>query len=148
MVGAAITLLLAVFLFFRLKIWLVIKDLMGYSSAVKRRSSSKEKNTGTHPVSKRTTSEMLPKRRVGKEQAAATTELLDTEEGLEETALLEPKGEDGSTVLLEEEETTLLADVLEETTLLNESTDNEGRNKDYFIKKEEVIIAHADKTIP
>ncbi|MFA9559942.1 hypothetical protein ACERII_21760 [Evansella sp. AB-rgal1] len=149
MVGAGITLLLAVFLFIRLKIWIVIKDLMGYSSAVKRRSPSKSKETGGLSTRKWTTSRLLPKRQRGKEQAAATTEMLETEAGIAETALLEQDLEVEQTVLLDDEveETTLLTSELEETTLLDELDSSEELDKDFFIQKEEVIIVHSHKTI-
>ena len=140
--GAIITFIIALIIFFRLKIWSIMKDLIGYRPRKKRNLPATLKDTDKLQIRKRLTSGVISKREIEKTSGLASTQLLQTSErNMEETALLTEHAEVASTTLLDEslEETTILTE-LEETTLLEEKSD-------YFVKNEEVIVVHSDEMI-
>jgi hypothetical protein len=126
--GAAISLIIAIILYFKMQIAETFEDLTGLKLyKIKKRnekSAAKEKST------ERITKEIMAKKRFSsKENVAASEETELIQDDFDETALL-----DDETILLMDE-TALLGDE-EETTLLTEEDEP-------FKKELDIIVVHS-----
>ncbi|ADU31808.1 hypothetical protein [Evansella cellulosilytica] len=143
LIGATISLLISLTVFFRLKIWRVIQDLTGTRTL----KSRKNRNEGVKEKgkTKKITKELKLKKNEGSDKQVAAT--LEKQSAMPETALLQ-YDDVGSTELLEEEldETVLLME--EETTLLEgDEQKSVEAGEDFFVKEKEVMIIHTNRSI-
>lgn len=143
LVGALITLVIAVILFIKLDIPQVIQDLLGIRRTPKTREKRKRRNKGA----KNTKDNISGNHRIAKyptevTDGGLTTELLSDE--VAATALLE-EGDPNETTLLDasENETTLLDGG--ETTLLG--AQQNAATQSFFKKELDIIVVHSNTKI-
>lgn len=135
-IGALITLPIAIVLFVKLQIVQALEDLTGFRLTKNNRSRKKSFLLDTSGTLQSTSSEIQIKRNKASQQVASSVEK-DSLNELGSTTLLHDETEE--TTVLEDEGTTILTG--DETTLLkDESTSN-------FVIEKEIIVVHSSKMI-